>query len=270
MKSITLFITVITFVLTFGGKLIAFNRNINVRQETTYNQSCDSLQADYSRQGLYVGLSLLSQKVGGDFKSNRILYIMTSSQIGVVPTLDNVMGFGILAGGRFILEDSYTLMAADLGYQLLQYKTGIHFILINNDAVTIAGGDASYNNLNLNFKGYPVRFKYFEPYILIGLSYSWLNIDKGSAQYGFERIGNEDRIIFSRISDVTYSGIGYSAGLGSAYYIHPRLALTMDVSLHVVNFKSLNGVAGSVDIPIKLSGSGWIFNVGVSYCFFSF
>jgi hypothetical protein len=191
----------------------------------------------YAKNGFYMGVTTPYNTINGDFDGETIL--VASDEIVLVPEIENNYGWGILIGGR-----------DKNGAVELSYLRSTH------DASFLgAEGEAVYNMINLDLKGYFLADKPVQPYLLMGLCIPWLVVEDASAT-AYE------------VGDVTFKGIGLNLGAGLAYYFHPRVSINGGVTYRWITYTSAEGVSGkNRSIEDELSGNGLSFNVGMAFTF---
>ncbi len=196
----------------------------------------------YAKTGIYMGLSLPYNTIGGDFNGDTVL--VGSSDIILVPSIEGGYGFGITLGvtsGQVAGEMSYLRTTHDASFQGLK-------------------GDVVYNMVNLDGKYYFLAHERAQPYLLLGLSFPWLTIIDGSATLTAP----------PSVGDATFTGIGLNLGTGIAYYLNPRVSINAGINYRLVWYTRAGGVVEEEKLEDALSGHGFNFNVGISYIFYTF
>jgi hypothetical protein len=197
----------------------------------------------YAKTGIYMGLSLPYNTIGGDFNGDTAL--VGSSDIILIPSIDDGYGFGISLGitsGQFAGEISYLRTTHDASFQG-------------------AKGDVEYNMVNLEGKYYFLAHKRTQPYLLWDLSFPWLTIVDGSVTLPPSP---------PSVGDATLTGIGFNLGTGIAYYLHPRVSINAGINYRLVWYTRAEGVVEEGKLEDSIDGSGFNFNVGIAYIFYAF
>ncbi len=193
----------------------------------------------YAKTGFYVGLSLPYNNISGDFNGDTVL--VGPSDIIIVPKIEDDYGFGILLG-----------VTSGQGAGELSYLRTTH------DASFLGGkGEVEYNMVNIDGKYYFLAHARVQPYLLLGLSFPWLIIKDGSASS-------------SAVGDATFTGIGFNLGTGIAYYLHPRVSINAGINYKPLWYTRAEGVVGEGKLEDAIDGSGFNFNVGMTYIFYTF
>lgn len=192
----------------------------------------------YAKKGFYVGVTVPYNTIGGDFDGETAL--IAPGEVILVPKVESNYGWGILIGGRGPSS------AIELSY------------LRSTHDVTWLGakGEADYNMVNLDFKGFFLADKPTQPYLLLGLCFPWLVVKDASAD------------VYGDVGDATFKGIGLNLGGGLAYYLHPKVSISGGVIYRWISYGSAEGVSGTDrDMEDRLGGSGLNFNVMTTFTF---
>lgn len=188
-----------------------------------------------AKEGFYIGLSYENNSLPGEFDDSSYY---TSATYGYnVPDVDSGSGFGITFGSR--LQKG----AAELSYHRSNHDTDTQFIDIGKQ-------DSTYNLVDINLKIDVFDQGKLKPNILLGLGYSWLNIDNSMT----------DGIHYS---DETFTGFAGNLGTGLTYYFNPRLCINGEV---IYRWQSYGHIEGE-EIDENIGGGGINYTVGIAYTF---
>jgi opacity protein-like surface antigen len=186
--------------------------------------------------GFYFGIMTVKNSMSGDFNNTCYYSSTTSTDIYDVPEVKNGFGFGVNTGYR-INRASY-----EIAYQGTKHDTKSSFMFV--------GDSASYSVLDINFKYDLARWGRIRPYGLLGIGSTMMTVEDSTT----------DGVT---IDDEEFRGICWNLGIGVAYYIHPKIAVTGGVisrwnTYHTVDFDVLK-----VDLKERTSG----FSLGMTYTF---
>jgi hypothetical protein len=196
--------------------------------------------------GPFVGASVVTASIGGDFDGNTVFVSSNGNEVDVVPDVSSGGG-GRLAGGW-----RWTHAAVELAYQRTTHdgKFG-----------GVSGFDVTCNSFEVDGRYYlPSFWERLKPSVLAGIVVPWLDVKNGSS--GQNRAGQ------TKVGTATYYGVGANLGLGADFYVTRHWSIDLLAAYRWLDFTSLSGVNndGSLD-DNDVNGSGYVLGIGTSWTF---
>ena len=199
--------------------------------------SAQNLQ--YAQNGVYVGLTLPFNKLEGDFDGKTVVIDAYSYETIVIPRINSKSGFGVALGARS------DIIAGEMSYHWSQH----------DDDWMGYKGVTNFNILNLDSKLFIATDQQIQPYLLLGVAYSWLVVEDGSVDY-------------YSYDDANLYGFGFNIGGGLAIYLNPRLAIGGGITYRYLEYSTMDGVSGeTIELEKPVVGSAISFNAGLTLTF---
>lgn len=192
-----------------------------------------------AKPGFYMGLGATYNTIAGDFDGEAGL--SNGTEVIILPKIDGAYGVNLLGGYR--INDSFSF----------EFD-----VMTSKHSGTWQGlrGDVGSSSLNINWKySFPAAHT-TQPYLLVGLNYSWLQINKGS-----------ENLFTGKTEDARLLGSGLNLGVGIDKYIGPNTSLTLGLVYRYIEYTYANGVSSSGGIDDGLDGSGLSFMLSTAYHF---
>ncbi len=187
------------------------------------------------KNGFYVGLLYVNNSIDGDFNDDSVYY--SSTHVYNVPEADSGGGFGLILGSRF------NKGAFEFGYQQSKHETHSAFVDVGDQ-------DAEYNLVDMNFKFDVFAKGRLRPNIILGLGYTWLDIENNKTDG-------------QTLSDERFTGWAANLGAGLAYFITPQWCINGALMYRWQSYGEIDGN----ELEDSTSGSGVCYNVGMAYTF---
>lgn len=192
----------------------------------------------WAKQGVYIGGDVLqTTNVGHDFDGDTGLIDEDGNAI-LLPDLDGDQGFGVRLGYRFRKR------ALELGLE--RYYVDGEFLGF--------GIDTEVTNLNLHFKEYFLINTPIQPFLLLGASSIWVDLEDAAINAAGTALRNAEL--------VGHSG---NIGGGIALLPLPRLHLEASAIYHLTTISQAQGFGNSSLIDGHVDMSSWIFRVGATF-----
>ena len=190
-----------------------------------------------ARNGFYIGGFYASLGLGGGFNGTDVL--TDAEETIIIPKLQTASGFGIVFGRR----------TGDLGIDITFQQT-------KHDAFWQGFVERSTNNvIELNVKYFMMRRSMVQPFLLLGLGGDWFTVPNGSASD-------------TDVGDASYRGFTFTPGCGLAFYVVPRVSLSVSAGYRFMLLGMAKGVAGTFkNIEDTTIGSGLNFTAGMTVTF---
>lgn len=189
--------------------------------------------------GLYLGAALITTQPMGDFDGDMTLSGPTD--LLLVPDLD--VGGG---GGVF------------LSYRWRMNELVVQYAITENDG-EFSGSpqehDATFYDLDMNWRHYFMEKSPLQPYSILGLGWSRLEVDNGSTDQATGTVFED-----AEIED----GIVINVGAGAALYTLPWVVFFGQGIYRFVRYETSNGIDGHLQNTPDIDGDGWTVSVGAA------
>ena len=169
--------------------------------------------------GVYFGLSIPYNSIGGDFDNTKQLSVPALGETIFLPDFDNGMGIGITGGikkGPFAFELSYTRTT-------------------HEGEISSSTTDAVLTTFNLDGKYHFLPYSPAQPFITVGLCVPRLKV---------ENVAEDDY----GIGEATFKGIGFNVGGGLIMHFGSGIALTGGAVYRWVDYSRVTSLSGGGDI----------------------
>lgn len=197
-------------------------------------------QNEYAYDGIYLGIAVPFNKLGGDFDGERVVIDISVGEAVVIPKIKTQSGLGLTLGSRgnpFAGEINYYWSKHDATW--LDAKT-----------------ETDFNIISLDSKLFLVNEQPIQPYLLVGVAYSWLIVKNASVNYYYS------------FDDARINGFGLNIGGGLAIYLGHRLAISAGIIYRYLEYSTMSGVSKeTIELDEPLIGSGVSYNAGISMTF---
>jgi len=189
--------------------------------------------------GTYLRALLPHTTIGGDFQGDTAL--VGWDEAILIPEFDDGSGYGLALGRR------WKRVGLELSYMQTSHDASV---------VGLGWGEADAQMVDLNFKYFFRTSRRLQPFLLLGLGSTWIDVPDAS----FDSAGEFD--------DASFSGSCANLGVGANYYL--RRDLSIDIGLFH-SWRSMNKVSGihsdSQTLDDNLDASGVRAVLGLTYTF---
>ncbi len=197
-----------------------------------------------AQKRIYFSLNLPYNSIRGDFSGDMYLNVPSTGEYLMVPKIEDNFGFGATAG--------YT----QIGVNNLGYALEMSFYRTKHDYEwLIYNGKATYSMFNFDAKAI-YSFLPIEPYLLLGLTVPWLNVEAGA--------GLDNNLTPVNPADARFSGVGLNIGCGIDLFLTPNISFGGRVLYKWVSFTRVRGYSGDIKIEDGIQGGGLHFGGAVS------
>ncbi len=198
---------------------------------------------DYIHERTYLGILGTSVSVASDGVFNGKNYSRYDNpyELVLLPTLAQNFGFGALIGHR---EETYAIE--------LSYWQSQHLATFGPATVDVPGGTvvfpkhedkAAYHAVNLDFKKYFLTELPYQPFLNLGVSFPWVDLDHAAANSAGE------------VATATVAGLGLNLGIGLEYYLTPNISVLGGAYEKWTSFDQFKGHAAQYG-PLSPNGGG--------------
>ena len=201
-----------------------------------------------SADGFYLAVSGQSLGFKGDFNGSLVLWHFEMAFF--VPALKSATAAGFGLGYK---RDGWQ-------WEILYIGSGHRAVLPDREV------DSSFHSIELDSRTFLVRDFPLKPYLLLGLSIPWLNVDSGSELYGVRY-------------NAAYIGFGVNLGAGLQWDIAPFLFVNAGTLYRLIGYYYVSGEGKGRDITelhvghegptwkswLKTSSLGVMFGVGLVF-----
>ena len=170
-----------------------------------------------STDGFYLAVSGQSLGFKGDFDGSLVLWHFEMAFF--VPGLQSATAAGFGIGYK---RDGWQ-------WELLYVGSGHRAVLLDREV------DASFHSIELDSRTFLVRNFPLKPFLLLGLSIPWLNVNSGSELYGVRY-------------NAAYIGFGVNLGGGLQWQIAPFLFVSGGVLYRLIGYYYVSGEGKGRDI----------------------
>jgi hypothetical protein len=226
------------------------------------DDSMDENSGDFITERTYIGVlaTYASLDKNQDFDGTQefVFYpSATTAEADGVPSLDNGYGFGVLLGQR---EGAY---AGEFSY-IQSYHTGT---FTGPPALSPGTGEntAIYHVISLDFKRYFFTKLQAQPFVSLGVNYTWIDIDNASALVDFTTTPGTT----VREGSLSLEGIGLNLGAGLEIYMGEGFSLVGGAYERFTGYSGITGIERQERTPesdavstYSLNSTGLNFVVG--------
>jgi hypothetical protein len=170
-----------------------------------------------STNGFYLAFSGQSLGFKGDFDGSLVLWHFEMAFY--IPVLKSAIAPGLGLGYK---RDAWQ-------WELLYIGSGHRAVLPDREV------DSSFHSIELDSRTFLIRNFPLKPYLLLGLSIPWLNVDSGSELYGVRH-------------NAAYIGFGVNLGGGLQWEIAPFLFVSGGALYRIIGYYYVSGEGKGRDI----------------------
>ncbi|MFH1826241.1 MAG: outer membrane beta-barrel protein [bacterium] len=189
-----------------------------------------------------VGLLGTYNSIGSDFNGTTSYVSSDNGTTVYVPKVSAGSGLGLISLIKI---------------PTLPYDCGISYLTSSHSATWNAGaasGNVTYSLFNIDFYIPFMTQEKLAPYYVLGMSMCGLTVPNGSENNS------------AQTGDATFTGAGLNLGLGTEYFLLPKLALRGETNFRFTMFSGVSGVGGVqgriTNIP---TSSALDFSFGATY-----
>ncbi len=192
----------------------------------------------WAKQGVYIGGNVVqNSEIGHDFDGDTVLVDEDGNAI-VLPDLGSDQGFGVRLGYRF---------------QKRALELGLERLYIDGEFLGF-GVDTEVTYLNLHFKEYFLTKTPIQPFLLLGASSIWAELEDAAVNAAGTALRNADLV-------------GHSGNVGGGIAVLPLPSIHLEASAiyHLSTITQASGFGNSSLIDGNVDMSGWIFGLAATF-----